>query len=188
MSWDARSVEREVTKAFRTIALTTARPTPKEFGNAWPDVRREFHDLIGRAPDKKKIRLQPSAKDISAAEAIIEIINKIDSEGLRKALYRYHFLRAVGLSKREIAKKMSLSRRTMGRDFDLYHQAIAESFSRNPILRERMNLDQVPQNHVIPRVKGELRQREKAGTTEGFMEPDCRGSIEDFGASMEGAK
>lgn len=184
MTWDAKSVEREITRAFITRRLTTRNPGPKEYGNGWPDVLYDLEDK--RDHEERPIRVNVTSKDISAADAIFfEVLNKIDCLDIRKTIYRYHYWRSKGLSLDAVAEKLEQSRRKMSRDLSLYHQALVKDFLRSDCLRKRGKVDDVPENQPNDRVKGELRQRENLGKIQGWMEPDARPKAVDFGSTQE---
>lgn len=62
--------------AARLIERTAGRAGPKEFGNSWPPMMREFADLLAqeeaqagdRDRERNRIILQPTARQVSMAE------------------------------------------------------------------------------------------------------------------------
>jgi hypothetical protein len=69
-------IRERLSQAARLIERTSGRTAPKEFGNAWPPVLREFADLLAqeeqqegeRDRDHNRIVLQPSARQVTMAE------------------------------------------------------------------------------------------------------------------------
>ena len=174
---DAETAEKEIQKAFRTIAMSTSKAGPKAFGNGWPEIQHTLRERWESQQNngRKKTVIRPSSSDISAAEAIFDVINSLD-ERARIVVYRYHLYRSIRFSKDDISKKFGLSRRKLGRKFDLYHQELATLFSRNEVLRHRYKVDETPKNSHSYQAKDELRAERKTY----WRSEDARGSVEDF--------
>jgi hypothetical protein len=62
-----------------------------------------------------------------------------------------------------------------------FHQELIEAFALNSRLRGDQEFDFIAQNSQIPRVKDELRPRQKQGSIQGWMEPDARPKPVNFG-------
>lgn len=72
---DANKIVKERLKlAGKLVESGTSDPTPREFGNAWPPIFREFADLLAQEEGTEKDRehnriiLQPTARQITQAE------------------------------------------------------------------------------------------------------------------------
>jgi hypothetical protein len=76
LMWDAAGmpegaadVVRERLKiAARVVERTAGRPGPAGYGSAWPSIRHEFADLVGREPEPTRLRLQPTARMLTQAD------------------------------------------------------------------------------------------------------------------------
>jgi hypothetical protein len=69
MAPDAADVVRDRLKiAARVVERTAGRPGPAGYGSAWPSIRHEFADLVGREPEPMRLRLQPTARMLTQAE------------------------------------------------------------------------------------------------------------------------
>jgi hypothetical protein len=64
----ADTVRERLKIAARVVERTAGRPGPAGYGTAWPSIRHEFADLVGREPEPTRLRLQPTARQLTMAE------------------------------------------------------------------------------------------------------------------------
>ena len=186
MVFNKRKVKAQIKKAFMVIERTTSKPGPKQYGNNWPYMVREPLDKEDRIPDDDesyrtllKISVQPST--VTWAKAVVDAINDLQEQE-RKLVYSYFGERMRNRTDEEISKKVGISRQTLDRQLSPILQKLAEAECLKRLLRHSDGVDDVIQNPVNPRVLSELRQREKTGQIQAWMEPEARGSMESFGS------
>ena len=82
-NWDGPHVGRRLIEGFKTLDRTPMRMLSSSFGSAWPAYRRDFSEyfaaLVGderaehapAAAERNRVRLMPSAVEITRMEAVI---------------------------------------------------------------------------------------------------------------------
>lgn len=86
MTW--QEARRWGIEAFRTMWREQVRVGPKEFGNNWPDVPKDWHAYDSK--NAPKVRILPSPAQISRMEQFFDAVNLLDDEDrhdIRNFLY-----------------------------------------------------------------------------------------------------
>ena len=119
--WTPEYVETRLIEAVAVIDQSTRRPGPKAYGNNWPDVLREFSDLVDSdawenyLTTGKDSRIKPDAAAVSRAdEALGWIPAYVGTEIQHDAIRLYVTSKAFGRPVEPVlAKRLKKARRGM---------------------------------------------------------------------------
>jgi hypothetical protein len=79
-TWSGNWVSRRLIEGFKTLRLIPFKGKPTGFKNAWPPYMVEWEDLVARQEqgelevtqrEQNRVRLQPSLRDVTRAEAVV---------------------------------------------------------------------------------------------------------------------
>ncbi|MCT4654249.1 MAG: hypothetical protein N4A65_00405 [Cohaesibacter sp.] len=165
--WTKKTVGQEITKAYRTLNRIEGKVGPQGYGNFLAEHKGGKNSAPG---------------DVDRMEAVFDIlIKEIENIDERAQLMLFHSMKAKGRKIPEICEKLGLVRRTLYWKIGESHQKLIEAFALNGRLRGDQEFDFIAQKPQIPRVRSELRPRQKRGSIQGWMEPDARPDKESFG-------
>ncbi len=128
-NWTSKDVEYLIIEAAQTLSRCESVLAPI---GAKPSLWREYADGYGK--ERTKIRLTASSSALSRMEAAWSLINALDSEKIRKALYGWAQAKASSRSITKVADREGVPRSTIYRRVAVGCSQIADNLNKKHVL------------------------------------------------------